>query len=283
MFKIRDFSRLTRVSVKMLRHYDEMGLLRPARVDPATGYRYYSADQLPRLNRLIALKDLGFGLEQIGNLLDNALSVDELRGMLLLRHNEITNRIAAEQTQLLRVEAHLRQLQHEAAPSVYDVVLRTIAPRLVASLRRKLPIAHVTIAEMFDTLEAYVAAQRARAADSPLLIAHDSEYDEVYVDVEVIVPLCKAISAAAPIEVYELPATPTMACVVYTGSYTQQGEALAALLRWIEANGYVAAGPLREVYLRFSADKAEELRLPRAFLTRNVREFVTEIQLPVER
>jgi DNA-binding transcriptional MerR regulator len=71
MFKIGDFSRFSRVTVKMLRHYDEIGLLKPARVDPFTGYRYYTADQLPRLNRIIALKDLGFTLEQIGSLLDD--------------------------------------------------------------------------------------------------------------------------------------------------------------------------------------------------------------------
>lgn len=66
MFKISEFSRFTRVSVKMLRHYDEIGLLRPAHIDPVNNYRYYSADQLPRLNRIIALKDLGFSLSEIG-------------------------------------------------------------------------------------------------------------------------------------------------------------------------------------------------------------------------
>jgi DNA-binding transcriptional MerR regulator len=283
MFKIRDFSRLTRVSVKMLRHYDELGLLPPARVDPASGYRYYSADQLPRLNRLIALKDLGFSLEQIANLLDRDLAVAELRGMLRLRQSEIAARIAAEQAQLARVEAHLAQLEHEAAQPTYDIVLRSVAPRLVAGLRRTITNEGQSIANLFDRLEAYVAAQRARAADSPLLIAHDVEYDDSSADVEVVVPLSRSIPAAPPIEVYELAGCPAMACVVYTGSYAQQGEALAALVRWVEANGYLVAGPLREVYLRFSADNAAELRLPPAFLARETNEFVTEIQVPVSR
>lgn len=59
MFKISDFSRLSLVSAKALRYYDELGLLKPARVDESTGYRYYAASQLPRLNRILALKDPG--------------------------------------------------------------------------------------------------------------------------------------------------------------------------------------------------------------------------------
>ena len=77
MFKIGDFSKFSRVSVKMLRHYDELGLLKPALVDPATNYRYYSADQLPRLNRIIALKDLGFTLEQVGRLFNAVFDLNK--------------------------------------------------------------------------------------------------------------------------------------------------------------------------------------------------------------
>lgn len=89
MFKIAEFSRFTRVSVKMLRHYDELGLLKPIFIDPENNYRYYSSEQLPRLNRIIALKDLGFRLEQIGKFLDEDLSPDEIRGMFRMRQAEI--------------------------------------------------------------------------------------------------------------------------------------------------------------------------------------------------
>ena len=67
MFKIGEFSKLSRVSVKALRHYDDMGLLRPAQVDRFTSYRYYALEQLPRLHRILGLKELGFSLEQIGD------------------------------------------------------------------------------------------------------------------------------------------------------------------------------------------------------------------------
>jgi DNA-binding transcriptional MerR regulator len=79
MFKIGDFSRLTRVSVKALRHYDRLGLLEPARVDPLNGYRYYSSEQLSGLNSILALKDLGFSLEQVSLLLDEEMSPAQVR------------------------------------------------------------------------------------------------------------------------------------------------------------------------------------------------------------
>jgi len=79
---IGDFARLGRVSVRMLRHYDAIGLLRPAHVDPTTGYRSYQAAQLAELNRIVALKDLGFTLEQVRVMLDERVSVEQVRGML---------------------------------------------------------------------------------------------------------------------------------------------------------------------------------------------------------
>src|SRR5690242_15945927 len=95
MFTIGDFARHGRVSVRMLHHYDAIGLLRPARVDPASGYRFYEAGQLARLNRITALKDLGFTLRQVREILDEQVSAAELRGMLRLRQAELEAAMAA--------------------------------------------------------------------------------------------------------------------------------------------------------------------------------------------
>ncbi len=111
MFKIGDFARIGRISVKTLHHYDDIGLLKPAHVDVATGYRYYTLDQLPRLNRILALKDLGFSLEQIASLLNEPLAVAELRGMLRLKRAELQRLVQAEQARLNRVEARLKQIE----------------------------------------------------------------------------------------------------------------------------------------------------------------------------
>src|SRR5262245_27655982 len=102
MFKIGEFSQMCRVSVRMLRHYDQLGLLKPSRTDSFTNYRYYSADQLPRLNRILALRDLGFSLEQIRNMLDEELPAEQLMGMLKLKRAEIEQQMQVEQLRMAR-------------------------------------------------------------------------------------------------------------------------------------------------------------------------------------
>ena len=119
LLKIGDFSKISQVSVKTLRYYDEVGLLRPVEVDPFTGYRYYSAGQLPRLHRVLALKDLGFSLEQISRLLDDELSPAQIRGVLRMKQAELQQHIRDELARLARVEARLRQLELGADGSAH--------------------------------------------------------------------------------------------------------------------------------------------------------------------
>src|SRR5512143_3982376 len=135
MIKIGEFARLGQVSVVTLRHYDELGLLNPASVDPFTGYRYYTVEQLPQLNRILALKDLGFSLEQIQSALIDGLTPEQLRGMLKLKRAEVEQRLASEQERLMRIEARLRQIELEDTMPNYDVVLKTVPAMLVASRR----------------------------------------------------------------------------------------------------------------------------------------------------
>ena len=113
MFKIGEFSKLSHVTVKTLRYYDKIGLLKPAEVDRFTSYRYYSASQLPRLNRILALKDLGLSLDQIARLLDHDLPPDQIRGMLRLKQVELQEQLEEEQARLARVEQRLSQIEQE--------------------------------------------------------------------------------------------------------------------------------------------------------------------------
>lgn len=281
MFRISDFSRFTRVSVKMLRHYDQLGLLRPARIDPETGYRYYTSEQLPRLNRLIALKDLGFGLEEIGALLNDPLSLDELRGMFRLRQAEIERQVQVEQTRLRHLQARWEALERAMSLSLYDIVVREVPAQLVASIRGALPGDGPELAEWFDELETYVARHAARASSPPQTIYYDEYYSEERVQAEAAVPLAHRIPASERVQVSELPGVSAMACVVYTGGYEQMTEVLAALMRWVEANHCQAAGPLREVYLRFIPDTAIKRGLPNVYLTSERQALVTEVQLPI--
>lgn len=281
MFKIGDFSKLSRVSVKMLRHYDELGLLKPVRVDPVSDYRYYAAEQLPRLNRIIALKDLGFTLDQIAGLLTDAVSAADFQAWLVARRGEIEQEVRRQQARLAAVEARLQQLEHKGA-SPYEVVLRQIAPQRVAALRKVLPDSEAMEA-MFNDVETYVGGQGARAAAPPLAIYYDPEYREVDVDVEVAIPVTRPLPAHGPILARELPGVEAMACVVHVGRYDSLGEASSALYLWVEANGYQAAGASREVYLRFGVSRhLGPVPLPAAYLTDEADRFVTELQLPVE-
>lgn len=281
MFRIGDFSRFSRVSVKMLRHYDEIGLLRPASVDPLTGYRYYTADQLPRLNRIIALKDLGFTLEQVARLLDEGLPDSEIRGMLKLRRGEIEQRLEEEMNRLAQIEARLRQHEQTDSPPAHDIVLRQVAPLLIASIREVIPPDGDRVSFLFETLETYVGQHRARAASPPLMLYHDRAFHEDAQDVEVAVPLIASVPENTSVHVRTLPSV-TVASLVYTGSYAAMASASHTLLGWVDAHGLRVSGPCREVYLRFGASN-EPYTLPDAYLAEQPAEFVTELQAPVEK
>jgi len=278
MFKIGDFSKFSRVSVKMLRHYDRLGLLKPARTDAATGYRYYSADQLPRLNRILTLRDLGFSLEQIASLLDD-VPAEQIRGMLRLRQAELERQVLEEQRRLDRVAARLSQIERERRPHALDVIVRRVEPQLMAMLRQRCDTSD-ELQLLFEEVETYIARQGARADLPPLLICHDREYRERDMDVEVVIPLRRRCPGCERIQVRELPGWETMACLVHTGPYDTIGAASGALMAWIEANGYQIAGPSREVYLCFSA-AGLDITLPAAYLAGAEADFVTELQLPL--
>lgn len=282
MFKIGEFSRLSRVSVRMLRHYDQLGLLRPSGTDPFSGYRYYSADQLPRLNRILALRDLGFSLEQIADMLEEELSTEQLLGMLKLKRIEVEEQMQREQERLRRLEGRIRQMSESPTHMAHDVVVRDIAPCLAATCR-EVAVDDDSLQQLFDHVETYVAGyEDARADKPPVSIYYDQEYRERDMDVEVAVPLKFAIPESDSIRVRQLPALSMVACVVHVGAYTEIYQAYNALLAWIETNDYRMSGPIREVYLQYGADGLR-FDLPPTYLTKSRENFVTELQLSVER
>ena len=281
MFRIGEFSRLSRVSVRMLRHYDQFGLLKPSHTDSYTNYRYYSADQLPRLNRILALRDLGFSLEQIAGMLDEELPSEQLLGMLKLKQAEIQQQIEIEQLRLRRLEARINQMNGKGSRQMYDVILRQVESQLVLSWREVVPDDD-RIQYMFEEAETYIARFNARADKPPMTIYHDQDYREKDTDAEVVLPLKLAIDGSEEMQVIELPQLKTVACIVHTGDYATIYQAYNALLEWIEANGYRMAGPVREVYLRYTADGLG-FDLPPTYLAKDPNSFVTELQLPVEK
>src|SRR5215472_9864508 len=135
MLKIGEFAQAGQVSIATLRHYDQHNLLKPSALDPATGYRYYSLDQLPRLNRIVALKDLGFSLQQIAQILEENLPLEQLQGMFKLKQAQIQQVIETEQSRLERIAARLRQIEQEGTMPAYDIRLKQVDPILVATIR----------------------------------------------------------------------------------------------------------------------------------------------------
>src|SRR5262245_10440656 len=160
MFKIGEFSKMVQVPVPTLRYYDQVGLLKPVKVDPFTGYRYYSASQLPQLHRILALKGLGFSLEQIGAVLAEGLTPEQMRGMLRLRYAQISKQPAAVESHLTEVEVRLQHIEREEQLSAYDVILKQVEPLLIASVRAILP-SHSAVgtlySEVYEALGSHVA------------------------------------------------------------------------------------------------------------------------------
>src|SRR5512138_3890072 len=241
MIRIGDFSKLSRVSIKTLRFYDEMGLLKPVQVDRFTGYRYYEFDQLARLYRILALKDLGFSLEEIGHLLEGDLSTEQMRGMLKLRQAEIRQQMEQESERLERVEHWLREIEQEDSMSKYDVVIKKIEPMKVASVRGVVPTPPDQ-RSLWDELMDYLNQKGARMTGPPMAIYHDPEAKERDWDIEVVMPLSEPIAPGQRVQVYDLPGAEKMACVVHNGPFATLGQAYDALAKWIDQNGYHIVG-----------------------------------------
>ncbi len=271
MLKIGDFSKLSQVSVDTLRHYDTLGLLKPNEVDAFTGYRYYTFHQLGRLNRILALKDLGLSLGQIAQMLESEVSAEQLKGMLKFKRVEIEEHIDAEHERLSRVEARLRQIEMEADMPHHEVVIKILKPLLVASIRRVMP-AHNKITPLYDELNAYLIRQGI-APSGPITIWHDETYHESDVDTEAAITLKTRVSETAAVKVYEL-AGGSMASTVHNGEYNQLNLAYNAIHLWVDANGYRIIGPPRELYLYYSSQEPLRFDDP---------SYVTEIQFPVEK
>ncbi len=271
MLKIGEFSKLAQVSVKTLRYYDELGLLRPDWVDRYTGYRYYALQQLPRLNRILALRELGFSLVQIAYLLREDLPPSELQRLMKLRQVELEHQVQAEQARLARVAARLRQIELEGRQPRYEVLVKPVQPCQVAGIRDTIA-GYGDIGSLVGELRSYLQG-RASAPDphSPYLaIYYDAEYLDRGADVEVAVPIERRLRGKARVTVHELPGSAAVASLVHQGSYDRITDAYRALMAWTQANGYRGSGPNREIYLQGFESGPDPSR------------FVTELQLPVQ-
>ncbi len=281
MLKIGEFAWLGQVTVETLRYYDRLGLLKPAHLDPLTDYRYYVLDQLPRLNRILALKDLGLSLEDIARMLDNNIEADGIRRILQAQQTELVREIRASQQRLARVEARLKQIDQEGKMPEYEVLLKTVEAQWIASARQTLSsweqeVFGPTLSGMFDQVGEYVNRQNVKPVGPGMALYHDDRLVQLSSqrgepDIETALPIAGPVPSSDLITIRQMPKT-QVAYAVHRGSFTGLLAAKQVVVTWMEANGYQRAGPFCEVYLHFDEDHQANQDSPH---------HVTEIQLPV--
>ena len=260
MVSIGEFARLGAVSIRTLRHYDEIGLLAPADVDPVTGYRSYSAKQLRQLNRIVALKDLGLTLGQIRQLLDG-ITVEELRGMLLMRRAQLERELQQQRHHLLGVEARLRHIAQEDDMPADDIVVKQIPPLGVIVIADTAP--------GWGTENLVPAVNRARVkfdqlgisglvkASGPFMLFYE-QTDGQEVTVNVALQVAEEPAELPPPAHYRvLPATEAAAAVRSGPAASIYPMVYQDLAAWVQAHGYQPDGPGRDIWIHEVDDISE--------------------------
>ncbi|MEV4490082.1 MerR family transcriptional regulator [Micromonospora coxensis] len=241
------FARATRLSVRVLRNYDRLGLLVPARVDPDTGYRRYSVDQFPRAGLVRRLRELEVPLPEIAEIL--AADTPEQAGAVIARHRE---RVAARAARLDEIAGRLEVVLAEPGRvsgwlEVYER-WRGAQPTVRTLVRTPLSGLAEALAPGFARLFAVLAEQGIAPAGPPGTRYLGDDLDAPEVEVEVFVPVTRAPRATATVAAGELPPG-LLAATVHEGGYDDIDTAYRSLGRWIAEQDRVLAGPAEERYL----------------------------------
>jgi DNA-binding transcriptional MerR regulator len=272
MLSIGDFARHGRVSVRMLRHYAAIGLLRPAYVNRMTGYRSYEAGQLSRLNRIVALKGLGFTLQQVHSILDDEVSVEELRGMLRLREAELHSQIATDTAQLAQVAARLRIIEREGTMPADDVQVKLIPEVQVAELTgTAASFEPESISPVIGPLYDELRNRLDRAELTPTgpdIAYYEDSPDGDRIIVHATIPVDADPGEERDFAIVDLPEIERAATILHRGAMDDVMSTIQTLARWIDANGYRLAGYNRELYIEIHPDRDA---------------WVTELQEPILR
>jgi DNA-binding transcriptional MerR regulator len=260
--KIGELSKLSNVSMRMLRHYDEIGLFKPARINHENAYREYSYTQLPELNRILVLKDLGFTLEQIAVQLNTGVSSENLREVLELKRAELEHRMRDEQDRLERVNVRLRNMRQEGTMQQYDVVLKSLPSVLVASIRDQSLVkvfenGGQDISGLITHLQNFLFPTHQNAIKSgtqgfpDMIFWHGEQNLQEIPEAEVVHPLERSIVESDGVKVHTLAAVKIAASLVHLGRYDDSAmtDAFHGLYQWIEQHGYRTKGPTRQVFL----------------------------------
>lgn len=266
MLKIGDFSRLSRVSVRMLRYYEKTGLIKPDKIDEFTGYRYYSESQLPEMWKIKMLRDMGFNVAEISEILRYGDNPVKIGGMLESKKNELQADVSKIRHQLTLLDTAIKKLGKEDKMK-YECKIKELPERYVASVRQIIP-AYDAEGMLWHTLFKETAAQKMVPCGVASAILHDKEYREHDVDVEVMLPVSGRYEDTEHVRFKKVP-TVTVVSLTFEGSYDQFPEAYSQLALWVDDNEYEFCGAMMDFY-HVSPNE-----------TQNPLEWVTEICCPV--
>ncbi len=272
MFTVGEFSRLAQVSKRLLRYYDEIGLFSPIHTDRFTGYRYYSAEQMSHLNRILALRDLGLALDQIQQMLKENVSTDDIQRMLLLKKAEIEQQVQRDLQRLRKIESRLQAMHSAEESRSVNVILKHTPAQPVLSVRTMVETFEVGLL-IFDQIGRILPEKSIYGFR--FCICHSDDFVKRDMDLEMGRLLLAKSHAPVPLsgDLYlrfrELEACATMATIVVKGALANIHAGYAEIGYWVEANGYRLAGIPREITLQApqAADGSD---------------LITEIQFPVE-
>lgn len=265
MLSIGELARLGQVSVRMLRHYDGTGLLTPARVDERNGHRWYVPQQLARLNRLVALKELGFSLEEVGVILDHDLPVDQLRGMLRLRRSQLTAERTAISDRLSLVDHRLRVIEQEERMSQTEYVVKPLPAMRLAARQATVPDLSQ---ESGGVEQMFIEAAEAISAVGGSRVTPVAVYEQLNNALRIVTGFAHDGSPVPTLDVVDLPAVPKALCGVHLGTMDTVVASWQALHQAIEDQRLAPDGPARELYVRAEPAHDES-------------DWVVELQQPV--
>ncbi|QQO08857.1 MerR family transcriptional regulator [Breznakiella homolactica] len=268
MYRIGQFSKIARVTVKALRFYEEEGLIAPVFIDPVTGYRYYDSSQLPVTHRIVALKQCGFSVAEIKGILDGKDSAELFR-----RRREALERQAVETAVQLSSINHYLDLFEKDEPRQYEIVVKELPRVLVFSKRMQVPSydSYFTVVPEIGRIIRDLNPGIRCCEDPPycFIIYHDGEYRERDINIE----FCQAVEArgrgTAEIVFKTVDRVPQAACVLHRGPYETLPRAYAAVYDWIGDNDYEPADHPRESHIDGIWNRSSP------------EEWLTEIQVPV--
>lgn len=271
MFKIGEFSRLVRVSPRMLRHYEKCGLLIPAEIDRFTGYRSYSAGQIPLLTNIVMLRDMGFSIDETADILPRLEDATHMDRVVRAKSALVQQSIEAEQHKLSMLMQLSSRLKEERENMVHDVELKALPSVKVIALRGMIP-AYDQEELLWHKLGAFISKNGIACETGGYSIYHDEDYKESDVDVEIAVPVSALGSSQGDFVYKELASIPQAATVRFSGPYDGGYQAASEKLgAWLEQNGYEFAGLLRGHAIAMP----DGSNLPE--------DYLTELQVPVRK